>query len=56
MFSPTRYHFHKRWGASALLRPWFQCIAFKHVARYPVDFGGINWVLDGIACGNGVGA
>jgi hypothetical protein len=47
MFSPTRYHFHKRWGQVPYYAPG--------VARYPVDFGGINWVLDGIACGNGVG-
>ena len=29
-----RTHFPKCWGASALLRPWFQCSVFKEMYRY----------------------
>jgi hypothetical protein len=51
----TRTHFPKCWGASALLRPWFQCSVFKkNESICTVYFGAFKWVLIGIGSGSRV--
>ena len=52
---PNPLPLSKAFGASTLLRPWFQCSVFKNVAMYAVDFGDLKMILGGIGCGDGVG-